>query len=645
MSGFRRRGRGVSLFAKLLVPFLILILVVGVGGAFLIVRDLSSRAQASLDRDLLRDSLDARSIVRDRELYLLESVNFAANLAGTAEAVAKRDAPAEARLLRSVPALKTDLSLVVATTRDGRGLVEYVRARPGGSPSRSSGTAWARMGFVRRALGDRRGSRHVGLVRFRGAALLGVAAPICTRLAPCRPVGAAVVATGVDALAREAAGRPSSAQTRFGVAIYDNRGRALAASGLTGSGPAPPASPRPVRRTETVRGAELASLFVPLELGAERIGTLAVRIPTAPALSPARSAALRLAFLLSLAIAGIVATGALVTRYLLRQVRALLETSTAIGHGDLSVRAPVVARDELGRLASVMNDMADQLQASYGTLEARVDERTEEVRRLLRERTEFFAGISHELRTPIAVILSQATMALDPRYPKRGRLGAEAAETIRQSAEQLLTLVNDILDLARAESGGIEVSLEDVPVQRVVEESRRTVEGLAAAARLTVRIDVPRTLPPARADAARLRQVLLNLVDNAVKYTPPGGTVTLAATEREGAVALSVSDTGIGIPAEEQERIFDPFYRVPGTRAHRGRESSGLGLALVKRFVVAQGGEIAISSEPGRGSTFTVTLPRATVRKARPTRARRTLQGAKIGDDGQHAPVVVGRRL
>jgi signal transduction histidine kinase len=240
-----------------------------------------------------------------------------------------------------------------------------------------------------------------------------------------------------------------------------------------------------------------------------------------------------------------------------------------------------------------------------------VDERTAEVQRLLRERNELFAGISHELRTPIAVILSEARMLVDPAYAGGRQSTGDAASTIIASGEQLLGRVNEILELARAESGRLEVHLSEVRLPALFGDLRPTAEALAAANDLDLDIDTPTGLPPIRADRSRLTDVLVNLIENAVKYTPAGGKVSLAAGRRNGSIRMTVTDTGLGIPPEAGDRIFEPFYQVPGTQPPRGGSSSGLGLALAKRLVEAQGGTISYESPRGKGTRFVVELPTA----------------------------------
>jgi signal transduction histidine kinase len=364
----------------------------------------------------------------------------------------------------------------------------------------------------------------------------------------------------------------------------------------------------PVTRVGRDGSQEVETLYAPFDVQGQRLGTLAVTAQTAPAYSSVRGTGIRLGLILLAAMAGMVGIGALMSRFILAQLSPLIETNRALGSGDFSARVPVVSEDELGQVARGVNQMAEQLQANVETLESRVAQRTEEVRRLLEERTEFFAGLSHELRTPLAVILSQAQMLRN----LNGRKTGEVSEAITESAQQLLGLVNEILELARAEASGIQLHIEDLRLPEVMRSLRGTLIGLSRSGGLKLNVDVPRDLPPVQADGERLRQVLLNLVDNAVKYTPPGGSVRLSAGAQNGTVTVSVADSGVGIPSEIGDRIFEPFFRVPDTSPQGGQASSGLGLALTKRLVEAHGGQLWYESGEAEGTTFRFTLPTAT---------------------------------
>lgn len=591
----------LPLFWKLLVPFLALILVLGVLGAFFIVRDLSARAQVELDQELARRALDARSVVRDHELYLLESVNLAANLEGMSQAIAARDEASVRGLLRSVIALKDRLGFVVAADPSGRALARL----PGAAPRAAR---WTTFGVVARAARSDTAEGVSGVLKIGGESVLAMAAPVCAGTTECSPAGVVIVGISLrDVTARATAQRSGSS-----VAVYDTEGGLLTAAGRADWRSSPPSVPSSglIRRP---LGPGVTAAYSALELGGRRQGTIAVSLPSSHVSSAARGAGLRFALVLLATMAGVVAVGALLSRAILAQVRPLVATNRALGSGDLDARAPVVGRDELAELAAGVNQMADKLQASVQTLEQRVEERTAEVRRLLAERSDFFAGLSHELRTPIAVVLSHADMLSEPGYEKTQRWSAQAGKTLKDSGEQLLSVVNDILELAKAEAGGIEIHAEPVRLEAVVKDVRRTIVGLAKAGGHQLSVDVPRSVPPVLADRARLRQVLLNLIDNATKYTPPGGRIELNAAVEGDAVSVRVMDTGVGIPSEAAARIFEPFYRVESIKPQLSRPSSGLGLALTKLFVEAQGGTIGVAPRPGGGSTFTFTLPLATV--------------------------------
>lgn len=237
---------------------------------------------------------------------------------------------------------------------------------------------------------------------------------------------------------------------------------------------------------------------------------------------------------------------------------------------------------------------------------------TTDLRRLERVRQEFVANVSHELKTPLAVIKS-AVEALgdgaadDP--PARDQfLGIMTAE-----ADRLEALIQDLLSLARLDTGDLGLDLRPVPVGRAIADCLGRHQARAEAKTLTLVEKPPAdgpADPPALADPGALRQVLDNLVDNAIKYTPNGGRVTVRWAAEGAAVAFEVSDTGVGIPAADQARIFERFYRVDKARS-RDVGGTGLGLAIVKNLVGAMRGTVRVASEEGKGTTFRVSLPRA----------------------------------
>lgn len=230
-----------------------------------------------------------------------------------------------------------------------------------------------------------------------------------------------------------------------------------------------------------------------------------------------------------------------------------------------------------------------------------------ELRRLEDVRKQFVANASHELRTPLTAIkMTTETLILGAKEKPEDR--DRFLAMINTETDRLVVLVNDLLDLSRIESGGTQVHLERVPVQPLIAEIREEMHGRAEERGQTLSMDASETLI-ARADPAALRQILLNLVDNALKYTPAGGRVEIVAALAGDRVRIDVRDTGIGIPRADMDRIFERFYRVDKARS-RQLGGTGLGLAIVKHLMEAQQGTISVESALNRGSTFTMLLPR-----------------------------------
>ena len=520
--------RNLPIFWKLLLPFLVLLLVVGTAGTFMVVRDLTSRSAAALSEQLTLRTVEARSLLHDRELDLLESANYASNLQGMADALGRGDSSAVRRLLESVVALKADLALIAATDASGTSVVELVRSAAGGATLAGSATDWTQFVVVRRALDQAVPAKSVGFIRLGERTLMTMASPVCTGSTPCTPVGLTIVGLDAAEAVRPAAAAAEAAGFH-GVTIFDSRQQVLAST----SSSAPPAPSRTPRTTEieqrrmTLAGRRVATAYTGFNLGGQPAGTVAVTIPAPTSVGSVGPAALRLVGLVVAAMVVAALVGAAVSRVILRQLRALVDTSRELGEGQLSARAPVLSEDEHGQLAVSLNRMAEQLEASHETLELQVEQRTHEIRRLLQDRTEFFAGLSHELRTPLAIILTQAEMLLTD---STNAAVVEARDAIRVSASQLLELVNEILELARSESGTIELDLAPVRLGEFVADLRPRIDNLAAAAGISMTVRLPARLPVVTADAARLREIVINLVDNAVKYTPSGGSIEIGAT-------------------------------------------------------------------------------------------------------------------
>jgi two-component system phosphate regulon sensor histidine kinase PhoR len=228
------------------------------------------------------------------------------------------------------------------------------------------------------------------------------------------------------------------------------------------------------------------------------------------------------------------------------------------------------------------------------------------LKRLERVRADFIANVSHELRTPLTSIIGYLEALLDGAQDEPARR-QEFLRVMKAQADRINALVNDLLQLSQIESGSYRWRREPVDVVDLARRSVALVEPMAQNKRITMRVTGE---SPIRmiADAEKLTQVLVNLLDNAVKYTDEGGAIDVAINARDRLVTIHVSDTGIGIPYLDQDRIFERFYRVDRARS-RALGGTGLGLSIVKHIVEAHGGRVSVESRLGKGSTFTVTIP------------------------------------
>jgi len=233
--------------------------------------------------------------------------------------------------------------------------------------------------------------------------------------------------------------------------------------------------------------------------------------------------------------------------------------------------------------------------------------RSREIERADRLKSEFLASMSHELRTPLHTIIGFSELLGEELEGPLNEKQKRFIQHIHNDSMHLLQLINDILDLSKIEAGRLELRPEPFDVATVVTESLASIRALADAKMLSLEtgLDVPAAL---EADRLRVKQVLVNLLSNAVKFTPDGGQIRVEAYIRNGLVAFTVSDTGVGIPSEEHKSIFDKFHQV-GATAKGIREGTGLGLAITKRLIEEHGGTIEVESEPDRGSRFTFTIP------------------------------------
>jgi len=284
------------------------------------------------------------------------------------------------------------------------------------------------------------------------------------------------------------------------------------------------------------------------------------------------------------------AGGYFLARKSLAPIASMNSQTQRISAENLSARLDVTnTRDELGHLAATINDLLARLESSF------------------KEQQRFIADASHELRTPLAVLRGETEVALG----KTRTVGEyqQSLSLIQEEAESLSRIVEDLFILARQPiSTRTALRKERVSLNDAVRDCARAAQVLAA--RKGVRLKLETDSPPValNGDEELIKRMILNLLDNAVKYTPAGGEILLALARENGNAEIIVRDTGMGIAAADQSRVFDRFFRVDKARA-RAMGGAGLGLSIAQWIVAVHGGEISVASAPGQGSTFTVVLP------------------------------------
>ena len=336
-----------------------------------------------------------------------------------------------------------------------------------------------------------------------------------------------------------------------------------------------------------VDGEPVAAFALPVTVG--NLGRVVVVIGTDLELVPWRPVAARLLWAVGLGVLLAALLAGWLSRFLGRRLEGLDSAARRLAEGDLSARVEVEGSDEIAEVGLAFNEMAGQLE------EARVHERG------------FLTAVGHDLRTPLTTIAGYAE-ALE-----EGKVAAEelprVSRVIHRESRRLSRLLEDLMLLSRLEAGEFQLRLEQVELARHLGGSVEAYRGRADEAGVSLEADLAE-VPPMAVDPDRIDQMVGNLVENALRYTPQGGTVRLILGKEASGVRISVSDTGPGIEAADLPHIFERLYVAQRYRPARP-EGSGLGLAIVKELAEAMGGTAGVASEPGRGTTVTVTLPLA----------------------------------
>ena len=282
-----------------------------------------------------------------------------------------------------------------------------------------------------------------------------------------------------------------------------------------------------------------------------------------------------------------------------RRLAALEQAAQTLGTGDLKARAPQSGGDEIARVAAAFNRMAGELETRDAAL------RTSDALR-----RQMMADVSHELKTPLTAMRGYIETLRMPEVALDAERRDRYFDTIDRETRRLERIVKDLLDLARYEHGGVVLQPRLFDIGRLFENVAKRHERAAQTKSVTIRIDGAQA-DQVNADPDRIEQAIENLVANALRHTPPGGTITLSAAQTDGVVTLAVSDTGSGIAAEHLPHVFDRFYKGDASRAAEST-GSGLGLSITKAVIERHGGTISVTSAPGR-TKFTILLPQSDV--------------------------------
>jgi len=386
--------------------------------------------------------------------------------------------------------------------------------------------------------------------------------------------------------------------------LYDNDGRLFAAWHREGKGQ-PRASIGPSR----LWFGDHLDVSEPVAFNGERYGTIVVEMSTTALQTKLRGHLTTLLILTALVVCAALFLGVRLEKIVSAPILDLAALAREVSERhDYGIRARTVSNDEIGVLADGFNEMLTQI-------ERRQRERDEADQRT-KEKSQFLANMSHELRTPLNAIIGFSEILRTRMADRAAERELKFLDNINSSGQHLLGIVNDILDLSKIEAGRMEITPERFPIAIAIDGVTSLMRGVSSQRRITIDVEIEPGLPDIEADPVKVKQVLYNLVSNALKFSPEDSVITIRVESRaedqaplyEPAVSMRVTDRGIGIDPKDHARIFLEFQQVD-SRISRQFGGTGLGLTLVKKFVDMHGGVVDLESALGEGSTFIVTFP------------------------------------
>jgi len=279
-----------------------------------------------------------------------------------------------------------------------------------------------------------------------------------------------------------------------------------------------------------------------------------------------------------------------------KPIKQMAKGAELIGQGKLDTEISVKGKDELGSLARDLNKMSRQLKE--------IDQM----------KSDFLASVTHELKSPLTSLIMYIDLFLQGAAGTLNEKAKKFLKIMERNSNRLSRFIDDLLDMAKIERGKMEIKKEPLEILPIVSETVELMKPQADEKDIEIAINIPDNLPLVFVDGDRTRQIITNLVSNSIKFTPEEGKISIKIQDDKEYLQVSISDTGIGIPPEQINRIFDKFEQVREVRERvKGPKGTGLGLAIVKSLVEAQGGKIWVESELDKGSTFYFTLPKQTM--------------------------------
>jgi signal transduction histidine kinase len=317
--------------------------------------------------------------------------------------------------------------------------------------------------------------------------------------------------------------------------------------------------------------------------------------------------------IIALITAIIVVLGLLLLINISREITKLSTSADIISKGDLTHNVQVKGSDEVVELSGSLNQITHRLRENMNDLETRailIERTNKELDRLNKLKSEFVSMVSHELRAPLINIKQTASLLLDTPGEEINPEQERGLMIVHRSAERLLKLIRDLLDISKIEAGELRLNRQMINIGKVIQEAVESLGRWREVKRIGLKLEIEPILPDIYGDPDRINQVLVNLLSNAIKFTPAGGEIVIKADmkKKEHSLEISVEDTGRGIPPEQLDKIFDRFNQAGG-RSAAHMLGTGLGLSITKEIVRMHGGKVRVESKQGQGSKFTFTLP------------------------------------